>query len=114
MSAACDLLTGQVEEPADQGVERASWQEAFVGQAAHQDQKLGLDQCQLAIEVRAAEVDLSAAEEKPARINQPMRTFLDRPWKGNRRTASTAPGAWPINMMRLSGYPLKTGAARGR
>src|SRR2546423_687214 len=40
-----------------------------------------------------------------------MRTPPDRPWKGSRRSASTAPGAWPISMMRLSAYPLKTGAA---
>src|SRR5207302_1076963 len=51
VSAACDLPAGQVEKPADQGIERAPWQEALVGEPAHQDQQLGLDQRQLAIEM---------------------------------------------------------------
>src|SRR6266480_4577129 len=51
VTGACDLPAGQVEEPADQGVERATWQEAVVGEPAHQDQQLGLDQRQLPIEM---------------------------------------------------------------
>src|SRR5207302_10417427 len=35
--AASDLPTGQVEEPTDQLVEGATWQEAFVSQPAHED-----------------------------------------------------------------------------
>jgi hypothetical protein len=35
-------------------------------------------------------------EAKPARTTQDTRTLRDRPWKGNRRAASTAPGARPI------------------
>src|SRR5213078_832691 len=51
MSAACNLPTGLVEQPSDQAAKRARWQEALVGEPAHQDQQLGLDQCQLAIEM---------------------------------------------------------------
>src|SRR5690242_11168621 len=54
-----------------------------------------------------------ASEAKPARASQPNSTRRDLPWKGSRRTASTAPGAWPINMIRLSGRPLNTGFATG-
>ena len=54
-------MTGKVEDPADQLVEWAPRQEPFVGQPADQDQQLGLDQRELPIEVRPAEIDLGAA-----------------------------------------------------
>jgi hypothetical protein len=44
-------VTGEVEDPTDQGIEPASWEESVVRQPADQDEQLGLDQRQLPVEV---------------------------------------------------------------
>src|SRR6202165_6118304 len=56
-----DLLPREVEDAADEVIERAAGQEALMGQPADHNQEVWLDQRELPIQVRATEVDLGAA-----------------------------------------------------
>src|SRR5438128_9420807 len=80
------LTPREVEDATNQGIQWAPGQEALVGQPAYQDQKLRLDQRELAIEVRTAEVDFGAARAPVS----PTRT-LARETLGNRGHVDAAP-----------------------